>query len=167
MTEPVKNAKTTSRFRIAAILVLAACLLLGGCGVKRMLGIGPPRPAVRDISVIADIDANQGNATQLDIVVVYTAAATAALPKTGPDWFRQRDALRKMLAKDIDVVSLEVPTPSATFEVKLPRKARNKGLAIVAFANYANPEGWPIVALTPFKHPALRLQATSIAATEQ
>jgi len=155
------NAGPTFLLRTIAVLLCLA--LLSGCGVKRMLGIGPPRPSVKTVSVGADIDANQGNATRLDVVVVYSDAARSAMPKTGPEWFRDRDALRSMLATDVDVVSLEVPTPSAVFEVKLPRKARSKGLAVFAYANYVAPGGWPVVALTPFKHPTLQLQAAKIA----
>ena len=39
----------------------------------------------------------------------------------------------------------------------------NKGLAVFAYANYVAPTGWPVVALTPFKHPTLQLQAAKIA----
>lgn len=149
------------------IVVLLCLVLLSGCGVKRMLGIGPPRPSVKSVSVGAGIGANQGNATRLDVVVVYSDAAKNAMPKTGPEWFRDRDALRSMLATDLDVVSLEVPTPSPAFQVKLPRKARKKGLAVFVYANYVAPSGWPVVALTPFKHPTLQLQAAKIAVQDQ
>lgn len=155
--------KTLSQISLRAAALLLLCVLLSGCSVKRMLGIGPPRPAVKTVSVGADIDANQGNATRLDVVIVYSEAAKNAMPKTGPEWFRDRDALRSMLATDVDVVSLEMPTPSPAFQVKLPRKARNKGLAVFAYANYVAPSGWPVVALTPFKHPTLQLQAAKIA----
>lgn len=155
--------RTAATFRLRVVAVLLLCVLLSGCGVKRMLGIGPPRPSVKSVSVGADIDANEGNATRLDVVVVYSDAAKDAMPKTGPEWFRDRDALRSMLATDVEVVSLEVPAPSAAFQVKLPRRARNKGLAVFAYANYVAPTGWPVVALTPFKHPTLQLQAAKIA----
>lgn len=161
----MRNAimKTFPSRHLRIVAVLLALALLSGCGVKRMLGIGPPRPSVKTVSVGADIDANQGNATRLDVVVVYSDAAKNAMPKTGPEWFRDRDALRSMLATDVDVVSLEMPTPSPVFQVKLPRRARNKGLAVFAYANYVAPTGWPVVALTPFKHPMLQLQAAKIA----
>jgi type VI secretion system protein len=148
--------------RGVSVLILS-CALLSACGLKRKIGIGPPLPSVKSISVGADIDANLGNATRLDLVVVYSDAAKSTMPKTGPEWFRDRDALRSMLATDIDVVSLEVPAPSETFKVKLPKKARRKGLAVFAYANYAAPGGWPVVALTPFKRPNLQLQAAKIA----
>ncbi len=150
------------------LVPLLALCLLSGCGsIKRKLGIGPQLAVLRELSVSAEAGANLGNSTQLDIVVVYSSAAVARMPKTGPDWFRQRDALEKELGKDIGVLSQEVDTPSASFVVKLPRDTRKKGLAVYAFANYAAPEGWPVIALTSYKKVALRMQATSIALVEQ
>ncbi len=144
------------------LILLLALSLLGGCSsIKSKLGLGPPRADLRSLKVIAEQGANQGNATQIDIVVVYGSSAGARLPKTGPDWFRQRDALQKELATDIEVVSLEVDTPSASFAVKLPKKIK-KSLAVYAFANYVSPEGWPLIALAPYKKATLRLQSTSI-----
>lgn len=154
-------------FRLLLLALLALCLL-GGCGsIKRKLGIGPAHALLRSLTVAADAGANLGNGTQLDIVVVYSSAAVARMPKTGPDWFRQRDALQKELGKDIVVLPQEVETPSASFAVKLPRDTRKKGLAVFAFANYAAPEGWPVIALTTYKKAALRLQANVVTVAEQ
>lgn len=154
-------------FRLLLLALLALCLL-GGCGsIKRKLGIGPAHALLRSLTVAAEADANLGNGTQLDIVVVYSSAAVARMPKTGPDWFRQRDALQKELGKDIAVLPQEVETPSASFAVKLPRDTRKKGLAVFAFANYAAPEGWPVIALTTYKKAALRLQANVVTVAEQ
>ena len=144
------------------LIVLLSLGLLAGCGsIKSKLGIGPPRADLRSLAMIAEQGANQGNATQIDIVVVYDNSVVARLPKTGPDWFRQRDALQKELAVAIEVVSLEVDTPSARFAVKLPKKIK-KSYAVYAFANYVSPEGWPLIALAPYKKATLRLQSTSI-----
>lgn len=144
------------------LLVLA---LLGGCAVvgrlKSKIGVGPPLAALRSLTVSAEQGANQGNATQIDIVVVYSKSADARLPKAGPDWFRQRDALQKELAEAIEVVPLEVETPSASFRVKLPKKIKNS-LSVYVFANYVAPDGWPLIALTPYKKAALLLQPVSI-----
>ena len=144
------------------LIVLLALSLLAGCGsIKSKLGIGPPRSDLRSLKMIAEQGANQGNATQIDIVVVYDSVVVARLPKTGPDWFRQRDALQKELATAIEVVPLEVDTPSASFAVKLPKKVK-KSYAVYAFANYVAAEGWPLIALAPYKKVTLRLQSTSI-----
>ncbi len=154
---------SASRRVVAVLLTLG---LLSGCGVggsvKSMLGLGKPLTSLRSLSVSADPGANRGNATQLDIVVTFNDNATASLPKTGPDWFRQRAALQSALANDIEVVSLQVPSASAAFEVKLPKRS-NKGVAVYAYANYVSPQGWTPIALTPYKHAALRLQENAIA----
>ena len=156
MSRPV-----VSRLRRCLILLLTLSLLAGCVSIKSKLGIGPPRTDLRSLTMIAEQGANQGNATQIDIVVVYDDSVVARLPKTGPDWFRQRDALQKELATAIEVVTLEVDTPSASFAVKLPKKIK-KSFAVYAFANYVAPEGWPLIALAPYKKATLRLQSTSI-----
>ena len=153
--------------RQLAVLLLALCVLAGCGSIKSKLGLGPPHASLRKLSISADPGANSGNGTQLDIVVAYSSSAVAALPKTGPDWFRQRDGLKKSLGKDIEVVSVESVSPDGTFAVELPRKTRKKGLAVYAFANYVATEGWPPIALTAYKKAALRLQAKSIEVSEQ
>lgn len=148
------------------VLLVLAMALLSGCGavgkVKNLLGIGEPLADLRKLSVAADPGANHGSATQLDIVLVYERNAIASLPKSGPDWFRQRAALHSSLAKQIEVVSLQVPGASAAFKVKLPKRVK-KSVAVIAFANYVAPEGWPPITLTPYSKVALQLQAKSIA----
>ena len=155
------------RARNIWMLLIALCALAGCGSIKSKLGIGPPHASLRSLSVSADPGANRGNGTQLDIVVVYSDSAIAALPKTGPDWFRQRAALETSLGKDIEVVSVESVAPDRVFAVDLARNTRKKGLAVYAFANYVAPEGWPPIALTAYKKVALRLQATSIEVSEQ
>ncbi len=150
-----------SAVRRGLIGILTLSLLAGCTSIKSKLGLGPPHADLRSLKVIAEQGANQGNATQIDIVVVYDDSVVARLPKTGPDWFRQRDALQKELATAIEVVPLEVDTPSAAFAVKLPKKVK-KSFAVYAFANYVAPAGWPLIALAPYKKATLRLQATSI-----
>lgn len=156
-----------TRARNGWLLPIALCVLVGCGSVKSKLGVGPPHAALRSLSVSADPGANRGNGTQLDIVVVYSSNAIAMLPKTGPDWFRQRAALEKSLGKEIRVVSVESVAPDGVFTVDLPRDTRRKGLAVYAFANYVAPEGWPPIALTRYRKVALRLQATSIELSEK
>lgn len=156
-----------SGVRFCLVLSFALCALAGCGSIKSKLGIGPPHASLRSLNISADPGANSGNGTQLDIVVAYSSSAVAALPKTGPDWFRQRDGLKKSLGKDIEVVSVESVSPDGTFAVELPRRTRRKGLAVYAFANYVAPEGWPPIALTAYKKVALRLQAKSIEVSEQ
>ena len=83
-----------SAVRRGLIGILTLSLLAGCTSIKSKLGLGPPHADLRSLKVIAEQGANQGNATQIDIVVVYDDSVVARLPKTGPDWFRQRDALQ-------------------------------------------------------------------------
>jgi len=152
-------------------LVLACALAASGCGTlskaKRLVGIGPPGPALRSLKVSADPGANLGNATRLDVVVAFSTKADAGLPKTGPEWFQKRDALLAEFPKDLVVVSLEVPTPSPEFEAELPSGTRSRAMTVHAFADYAAKQGWPALTLTPFKRPVLTLGATSIVVEEE
>jgi len=156
-------------WRVFAVVLCA--LAISACSVikpvKRMLHIGPDRPALKQLKVSADQKANGGNATELDVVVATSDKAVAALPKTGPDWFRQRETLRREFPKELMVVSLEIDTPSPEFEVELPKGTRNDGLSVQVYANYSNKRGWPAIALTPFKRAALRLGPASISVTEE
>jgi type VI secretion system protein len=148
------------------LLLLIALYALAGCGsIKSKLGIGPPHASLRSVSVSADLGANSGSGTQLDIVVVYGSGAVEKLPKTGPEWFRLRMDLKRSLGKDIEIFSVEPVSPEEPFVVDMPRKVRKKGLAVYAFANYVAPEGWPPIALTGYRNASLRLQAKSIEVT--
>lgn len=154
--------------RVFALLLCATAL--AGCGVvgkaKRLVGLGPDTADLKTLAVSADAGANLGNATRLDVVVIYTDRAVAALPKTGPEWFRQRDALQAGFPRELALVPLEVPSPSPEFVVALPRDTRSRGLEVRVFADYAAQAGWPAISLTPFKRVALRLGAESIVVEE-
>ena len=146
-------------------LLCAVTALQTGCStidtLKRLVGLGPERSALRTLLVSADPQANQGSATALDIVVVYDSAALARLPGTGPEWFRQRAALQKALATAIEVNSLQVPAAYPAFQVQLPSGV-SSSVAVLAFANYVAEDGWPAITLTPFKRASLRLMQESI-----
>lgn len=149
-----------------ALLLLLCLLALSGCGVvgkaKRLVGLGPDTADLKTLAVSADAGANLGNGTRLDVVVIYSDRAVAALPKTGPEWFRQRDALLLGFPKELTVISLEVTSPDDEFEVPLPKDTRSRGREVRVFADYAAQTGWPAISLTPFKRVALRLGAQAI-----
>lgn len=151
----------------ALVLMLSGCLaLLGGCSaidsVKGLIGLGPAHAALRTLRVSSDPAANGGSATQLDVVAVYSDAALAKLPGTGPEWFRQRAALQKSLAADIEVKSLQVPAAYPAFKAELPARVA-KAVAVLVFANYVGEAGWPAITLTPYARAELRLQPDDIA----
>lgn len=151
--------------RLHSFLLYGLAALLTGCSavdsVKGLIGLGPARTQLRSLVVSADPQANRGNATALDIVVVYDTAALARLPASGPEWFRQRDALQKALATTIEVRVLQVPAAYPAFPVHLPSRISHS-VAVLAFANYVAETGWPAITLTPFKSASLRLGQESI-----
>lgn len=113
------------------------------------------------ITVSAEAGANRGSASMLDIVFVYDQAIVAQLPKTGPDWFRQKDALLKMFATSVDVVSLQVPAVTPAFDVKFPERA-SKAVGVFVLANYASVDGQPIASLTLWQEAKIRLMPDTI-----
>ncbi|HEX5125504.1 MAG TPA: hypothetical protein VFW00_02070 [Rhodocyclaceae bacterium] len=139
--------------------------LASGCGtvdkLKGLVGLGRAYTPLRTLKVSADADANQGNGTQLDIVLVFDSATTDRLPKTGPDWFNQRDALQRLLATGIEVVSLQIPGSTPVFSATLPARI-TKATSVFAYANYVKEEGWPVIALTPYRSASLRLTSNNI-----
>jgi type VI secretion system protein len=140
-------------------LLLALMLLFAAVGCSTIGGWiygDPPRTALRQITVSTDVAANAGSATMLDIVFVYDLAAVAQLPKSGPEWFVQKDVLQKALATRIDVVALQVPAASPEFNVNFPPRAA-KAIGVYALANYLAAGGQPIAALTPWREVTIRL----------
>ncbi|PKM01453.1 MAG: hypothetical protein CVV16_14510 [Gammaproteobacteria bacterium HGW-Gammaproteobacteria-6] len=144
---------------IRGFFLLLSLTLLSGCG--SVFDSRTPHASLRSVAVSAEAGANFGSATQLDIVVVFTGTADATLPSTGPDWFRQRAALQSALAKQISVVSQQVPPASAAVDVVLSRN-HEMAVAVYAFANYSVPEGVLRIALTDYSSVVLRLQVTAI-----
>lgn len=140
--------------RKALFLPIALTALLTGCSSS------PPRTSIKDIQVVAEVNANQNTATALDIVFVYDTTAASLLPKTGPDWFDKKSALVNGLATGIDVVSLQIP-PAMAVDVKLPSRA-SKAIGVYSYANYLGAAGQPLGNLTPYKKMAIRLTPDTI-----
>jgi type VI secretion system protein len=138
---------------LVGVLVLAVCT--GGCAASLPWRTG------RQVQVEAQPGANQGNATELDIVFVYEKEALALLPKTGPKWFQSRAALRAALGSDIAVLSLQVPSASPPLDVKWPKRSE-KSAAVLSFANYLSAEGRPVGDLTAFECVRMTLTTSSV-----
>lgn len=147
-------------FFVMLLAAVAGCAMISSTYSSWVYG-DPPRTSLRQITVSADIAANEGSATMLDIVFVYDEAAVALLPKTGPEWFAKKDALQKSLATSIDVVALQVPAGSADFQVSLPSRA-SKAIGVYALANYLAADGQPIANLTPWRQATIRLMPKTI-----
>lgn len=140
--------------RKALFFLLALAATLPGCSST------PPRTAIKEIQVVAEVNANQNTATALDIVFAYDTASASLLPKTGPDWFDKKAALMNGLATGIDVVSLQIP-PAMTVHVPLPAKA-GKAIGVYSYANYLGAAGQPVGNLTPYKKMTIRLTPDTI-----
>jgi len=141
------------RCRIGGVL---AALLLGGCSFFS----GPKTASVAEIKVVAEINANQSSATQIDIVFVYDNTAAPLLPKTGPEWFDKKAALLAGAADSMDVVSLQVP-PATIADVRLPGR-HGKALGVFVFANYLTPAGQAVSNITPYKNVTIWLTPSGI-----
>lgn len=153
-------------FRLSHILGAALVLGTVGCSMISSTVSGwiygdPPRTSLRQITVRADIAANESSATMLDIVFVYDEASMAQLPKTGPEWFAKKDALQKSLVTSIEVVALQVPAASADFQVSLPSRA-SKAIGVFVLANYLAADGQPIANLTPWRQATIHLLPRTI-----
>lgn len=142
--------------RICRIAVLAAPCLLAACS---LFG-GSKSAAVAQIKVVAEVNANQNSASELDIVFVYDSNVVALLPATGPDWFKKKAAMINGLATGIDVVSLQVP-PATLADAALPKR-HGKAIGVYVFANYLSAAGQPMGNITPYKNVTIWLTPTTV-----
>jgi type VI secretion system protein len=107
------------------VLALAGCSWVGGKSVSRM-------------SILSEIDANQNNATAVDLVMSSSDDATAALLKLGArDWFQHKMQLQRDYPEDIAVMSWELSPGQAVQEASVDSPGDMKDAFI--FASYASP----------------------------
>ncbi|AJK50072.1 hypothetical protein [Burkholderia plantarii] len=156
MTRPFRSLLPHGARPPARLAVLGACCLLAACS---WLGFSKSA-AVSQIKVVAEVNANQNAATQLDVVFVYDSNVTGLLPATGPDWFQKKDALTAGLATAIDVVSLQVP-PATLATAKLPKR-HGKAIGVYVYANYLTAAGQPKGNITPYKNVTIWLTPTTV-----
>lgn len=142
------------------LLIFLLLLPLSGCGgwqaLKSMVGLGgPPRTELTSLRVIALEGANGNLATRLDLVFVLDAELKARLPKTGPDWFRQKAELLAASPLKLETLSLELPPLAEARHVLTKTQAR--AVAVLAYADYQAVEGQPVLDLTPLNNASLTL----------
>jgi type VI secretion system protein len=150
----------------ARLLLPLFALLLAGCGtldaLKNLVGLGgPPKTALESVQIVAEAEANHGLPTRLDLVFVYDPTLAALLPKSGPDWFRQKAALLAAWPLKLEALVLEIP-PQSEATPTLPKKA-GKALTVLLYADYIAPAGQPVANLTPFTGARITLGPESIA----
>ena len=80
-------------------------------------------------------DANDGQATKLDLVFVYDAGLLATLPTTSTAWFQNKNGWMLAAAGGAEVVSLELPPTTSISDVTLPARHR-RAIRVLAFAHY-------------------------------
>jgi hypothetical protein len=137
-------------------LALCGALLVAGCG-----WFGPPRTALREVSVIATSAANNGGATWLDLVFVYDAASAAALPRTAPDWFAHRRDLLLSFGPKIEAVPVQLPTNQTLAPVALPASTR-RALTVYCYVNFVAPAGQGVADLTQYKRVRITLAPNTV-----
>ena len=157
------NSKTMQRTLalIIAMLVLPALLYMSGCSLPRNGLEFPPTTKLKQLNVVAEIGANQNTATALDLVFVFDKTALPLLPKTGPDWFANKQALLAGLASGVAVLSLQVPPASKVIATPLPQ-AHEKAIAVYSYANYLSAAGQAMGDLTPYPCVQITLGSTQI-----
>lgn len=142
--------------RSTALLLCVLCLL-SGCSSSFTLFARNP---LQRLSLVADDNANRTAAVQLDIVFVYEAAALEHLPKTAPQWFSQKAELLAGLGTALDVVALQA-VPASQTDIALPARHR-KAVSVLAYANYQQPAGQPVMQLDSQKTARLHLMEAAV-----
>jgi type VI secretion system protein len=144
---------------IAGNICLIACL--SACGAAIHLPDHSSTTELKQINVVAQVDANLRMATALDVVFVYDRNVPAVLPKTGPEWFANKDALLASLASGVAVMSLQVPPGSSISNEPLPKGFKN-AIAVYSYANYLSADGQVMGNITSFKCVLMTLSSTKI-----
>jgi len=151
------------------LFLFALALLLGGCSSLSTLSsllLGPSKTSVKSVSIRAMPEANGNLPTRLDLVFIYESDVAATLPKTGPEWFRQKTALLLSNPKKLEVAAFELPPETTLDPAPLPDR-HAKALTVLAYADYGTAAGQAVINLTPFKRPLLRLDEDAILVEEQ
>ena len=147
------------RLRFTFIFI-AAAVLAAGCGfISHELDYGPTTN-LRSVELVADIDANQYMATHVDLVFIYDKAAQPLLPKTAPDWFANRDALKAGLANGIAVLEMQI-VPGQVNRPVLPR-GYGKAIGVYSYASYSVADGQAVGNLTPYTCALIALRHTQV-----
>lgn len=141
----------------------AAAAALGLSGEAAAEGPGAPVAARlwQQVDIVASVDANQGMATRLDIVLVHDVALMPRLPVNAAQWFMQKDALQAGAGRGLRVVSLQVPPGSRLKGVKLPGGAGRAAGAFV-YADLQPGSGLMAAPLAPHTCVQLALDSTAL-----
>lgn len=124
-----------------------------------------PSIALRSVSVSSSPEANANSVTTVEVVLVYNSAMIALLPRSAPEWFAGKTRILAEAAKEIDVVSLQIPPGMSVVSVTLPKRL-SKAVGAYVYADYRAPAGQVPITLTAYRTVALRLRKASILVTQ-
>jgi len=153
----------TRRAFLALAVTLAAAL--AGCAaiesvIEKTLGI-EHKIDLRTLQIVAQADANTNSATALDVVFVFDDTAKGMLPRTGPEWFANKQALLAGFPKSFSIVPFQLP-PSTAANYTIT-SAQRQAIAVYSYANYIAPGGQPVGNLTPYTCVQVSLQPAAVA----
>ena len=143
------------RFLFLTSIMAAILCSLGACSTIPFMNSQAKSP-LRHVSIEALVNANQNQATAVDIVLIYDSNILLVLPKSAPEWFANKSSLLAGFGQSIEVVSLQIPAASVT-SVPLPKDI-SKAVQAVSYANYINAEGQVSGNLTSYKCARITLQ---------
>jgi type VI secretion system protein len=116
------------------------------------------------VVIEASENANQNQATAIDLVLIQDSNFLSVLPKNSVEWFEKKASLLASLGQSIDVVSLQIP-PASVVDVKLP-KDLSKAVHVLSYANYLTSEGQMIGDLSSYKCVRIMLEAQRVSYAE-
>ena len=131
------------------IVILLGVMHLGACSFISYAMDYKSTTDLKQINVVAQLDANLNMATAIDVVFVFDKNALAVLPKTGPDWFDNKSVLMTNLGGALAVLPLEIPPASKVSNQPLPHGYK-KAIAVYSYANYLSVKGQAMGNLTSY-----------------
>lgn len=153
------------RASLVLLIAITFAFVTACSTIKKLNPWRAPTTTLASVRVAAPPGANLDSATALDMVFVYDKNSIALLPKTGPEWFAQKQALLNGLGPSIEVVSLQVPPATVVDPVRLPKRAGD-AVAVYGFADYLSADGQARFDITQFRHAVIWLAATQIQISE-
>ncbi len=131
------------------IITLLVVLNLGACSFISYAMDYKSTTDLKQIKVVAQLDANRNMATAIDVVFVFDKTALAVLPKTGPEWFANKSMLMANWGGALAVLSLEIPPAGPGANKPLPHGYK-KAIAVYSYANYLSTKGQAMGNLTSY-----------------
>jgi hypothetical protein len=128
-------------------MALTAC---SSSGLLSVVGLGSAND-LQAISIEATPDCNRNMPVAMDLVFLADDNLAKLLRElNGPQWFEQKQALRKRYSDKLSLVNLEVVPLTVMDSVPLPDKHKD-AKHILLFANYLGADGQLVAELSHYK----------------